>query len=103
MFSMENRRGAVDLCFTEGMTIRKVVAELGYPSEGARAKDRPRSCAQAWQFLSESLMGVAFSALCVQNAAFQNGFWRKIPHFKVGFGARCRANGESGVFVGAAG
>ncbi|MBS5558961.1 MAG: hypothetical protein KHX19_00660 [Bifidobacterium longum] len=48
------------------MTIRKVVAELGYPSEGARAKG-------------------------------------KIPHFKVGFGARCRANGESGVFVGAAG
>lgn len=38
MFSMENRRGAVDLCFTEGMTIRKVVAELGYPSEGALAK-----------------------------------------------------------------
>ncbi|AIF90176.1 hypothetical protein GS08_03185 [Bifidobacterium longum] len=73
MFSMENRRGAVDLCFTEGMTIRKVVAELGYLSEDARAKDRPRSCAQAWQFLSKSLMGVAFSALYVQNAAFQNG------------------------------
>lgn len=38
MFSMEDRRRAVDLCFTEGMTIRKVVAELGYPSEGAPAK-----------------------------------------------------------------
>lgn len=27
--------GAVDLYFTQGMTIRKVVARLGYPSEGA--------------------------------------------------------------------
>lgn len=35
MFSMEDRRRVVDLYFTEGMTIRKVVAELGYPSEGA--------------------------------------------------------------------
>lgn len=79
MFSMENRRGAVDLCFTEGMTIRKVVTELGYPSEGARAKDRPRSCAQAWQFLSESLMGVAFlPCMC------------RMPHFKMGFGAKYR-------------
>ena len=31
-------RRAVDLYFTEGMTIRKVVAKLGYPSEGALAK-----------------------------------------------------------------
>lgn len=38
MFSMEDRRRAVDLYFTEGMTIRKVVAKLGYPSEGALAK-----------------------------------------------------------------
>ena len=38
MFSMEDRRRAVDLYFTQGMTIRKVVAELGYPSEGALAK-----------------------------------------------------------------
>ena len=38
MFSMEDRRRAVDLYFTQGMTIRKVVAELGYPSEGAPAK-----------------------------------------------------------------
>ena len=38
MFSMEDRRRAVDLYFTEGMTIRKVVAELGYPSEGALVK-----------------------------------------------------------------
>ena len=35
MFSMEDRRRAVDLYFTESMTIRKVVAKLGYPSEGA--------------------------------------------------------------------
>ena len=34
----EQQRGAVDMYFTEGMTIRKVVAELGYPSEGALAK-----------------------------------------------------------------
>ena len=38
MFSMEDRRRAVDLYFTEGMTIRKVIAELGYPSEGALVK-----------------------------------------------------------------
>lgn len=38
MFSMEDRRRAVDLYFTESMTIRKVVAKLGYPSEGALAK-----------------------------------------------------------------
>ena len=38
MFSIEDRRRAVDLYFTEGMTIRKVVTELGYPSEGALAK-----------------------------------------------------------------
>lgn len=38
MLSMEDRRGAVDLYFTEGMTIRKVIAELGYPSEGALVK-----------------------------------------------------------------
>ena len=38
MFSMEDRRRAVDLYFTEGMTTRKVVAKLGYPSEGALAK-----------------------------------------------------------------
>ena len=38
MFSIEDRRRAVDLYFTEGMTIRKVVAKLGYPSEGALAK-----------------------------------------------------------------
>ena len=38
MFSMEDRRRAVDLYFTEGMTARKVVAKLGYPSEGALAK-----------------------------------------------------------------
>ena len=38
MFSMEDRRRAVNLYFTEGMTIRKVVAELGYPSEGALVK-----------------------------------------------------------------
>ena len=38
MFSMEDRRGAVDLYFTEGMTIRKVIAELGCPSEGALVK-----------------------------------------------------------------
>ena len=39
VFSMEeDRRRAVDLYFTEGMTIRKVVAKLGYPSEGALAK-----------------------------------------------------------------
>ena len=35
---MEERRRAVGLYFTEGMTIRKVVAELGHPSEGALAK-----------------------------------------------------------------
>ena len=35
MFSDEDRRRAVDLYFTQGMTIRKVVARLGYPSEGA--------------------------------------------------------------------
>lgn len=29
MFSMEDRRRAVDLYFTESMTIRKVVAKLG--------------------------------------------------------------------------
>ncbi len=34
MFSREDWRRAVDLHFMEGMTIRKVVAELGYPSEG---------------------------------------------------------------------
>ena len=38
MFSMEDRRRAVDLYVTEGMTIRKVIAELGYPSEGALVK-----------------------------------------------------------------
>ena len=38
MCSIEDRRRAVDLYFTEGMTIRKVVAKLGYPSEGALAK-----------------------------------------------------------------
>lgn len=38
MFSMEDRRRAVDLYFTEGMTIRKAVAELGHPSEGTLAK-----------------------------------------------------------------
>ena len=46
MFSMEDRRRAVDLYFTEGMTIRKVIAELGYPSEGALVKwvrEDPRS------------------------------------------------------------
>ena len=37
MFSDEDRRRAVDLYFTQGMTIRKVVARLGYPSEGALA------------------------------------------------------------------
>ena len=45
MFSMEERRRAVDLYFTEGMTIRKVVAEPGYPSEGApaeRVREDPR-------------------------------------------------------------
>ncbi|EKE50632.1 transposase [Bifidobacterium bifidum LMG 13195] len=35
VFSDEDRRRAVDLYFTQGMTIRKVVARLGYPSEGA--------------------------------------------------------------------
>lgn len=34
MFSIEDRRRAVDLYFTEGMTIRKVVAKLGYPVRG---------------------------------------------------------------------
>ena len=48
-------------------------------------------------------MGVAFSALYVQNAAFQNGVLVQNAAFQVGFGARCRANGESGVFVEAAG
>ena len=38
MFSREDWRRAVDLHFMEGMTIRKVVTELGYPSEGALAK-----------------------------------------------------------------
>lgn len=38
MFSVEERRRDVDLYFAEGMAIRKVVAELGYPSEGALAK-----------------------------------------------------------------
>ena len=49
MFSMEDRRRAVDLYFTEGMTIRKVIAELGYPSEGALVKwvrEDPRVCVQ---------------------------------------------------------
>ena len=51
MFSMEDRRGAVDLYFTEGMTIRKVVAKLGYPSEGALAKwvrEDPRYTGVDW-------------------------------------------------------
>lgn len=34
MFSREQRQKAVDLYFREGMTVRKVIAELGYPSEG---------------------------------------------------------------------
>ena len=38
MFSMKKVSRAVDLYFTEGMTIRKVIAELGYPSEGALVK-----------------------------------------------------------------
>ena len=45
MFSMKDRCRAVDLYFTQGMTIRKVVAELGYPSEGApaeRVRGEPR-------------------------------------------------------------
>lgn len=37
MLSVEERRRAVGLYFTEGMTIRKTVVELGCPSEGALA------------------------------------------------------------------
>lgn len=33
VFSMEQRRRAVDLYFSEGMTPGRVIAELGYPSE----------------------------------------------------------------------
>ena len=38
LFSMDERRRAVDLYFSPGMTIRKAVAELGWPSEGGLAK-----------------------------------------------------------------
>lgn len=34
MFGEEQRQKAVDLYFQEGMTLKKVIAELGYPSEG---------------------------------------------------------------------
>lgn len=37
VFSDEDRRRAMDLHFTQDMTIRKVVARLGYsPEEGGR-------------------------------------------------------------------
>ena len=34
MFGEAQRRKAVDVCFREGVTLKKVIAELGHPSEG---------------------------------------------------------------------
>lgn len=38
VFSREQRQRAVDLCFGEGMTPGRVIAELGYPSETCLAR-----------------------------------------------------------------
>lgn len=38
VFSVEERRRAVDLYFSPGMTIRKVITEMGWPSEGGLGK-----------------------------------------------------------------
>lgn len=59
MFSMEDRRRAVDLYFTEGMTIRKVVAELGYPSEVALVKwvrEDPRYTGACRRWIGNSVL-----------------------------------------------
>lgn len=88
MFSMEDRRRAVDLYFTEGMTIRKVVAELGYPSEGALVKwvrEDPRytgACGRSYTLEcktnaarralgGESLARVARDAGCTPTSVYQ--------------------------------
>lgn len=63
MFSMEDRRRAVDLYFTEGMTIRKVIAELGYPSEGALVKwvrEDPRYTGVCVQLVVAGLVTMIF-------------------------------------------
>ena len=104
MFSMEDRRRAVDLCFTEGMTIRKVVAELGYPSEGAPAKwvrEDPRctgACRRSYTpecktntarraLEGEPLARVARDAGCTPTSVYQ---WMR----------RCRSEGIPGLTDG---
>jgi len=88
MFSMEDRRRAVDLYFTGGMIIRKVVAELGYPSEGAVVKwvrEDPRytgECRRSYALEcktnaarralgGESLARVARDAGCAPTSVYQ--------------------------------
>ena len=70
MFSMEDRRRAVDLYFTQGMTIRKVVAKLGYPSEGApaeRIREDPRymgACRRSYTVVPGFLRTLVFARPC---------------------------------------